>query len=79
MALVSFRKLRAYTQERGTVYELRPSPSDLPPYAHDLNIVSKTMSQMPPKVPKSPFTIPLAPTTRVTPMTEDKDVFYDYL
>jgi hypothetical protein len=38
-----------------------------------------TLSQTPPKVPKSPFTILLAPTTCVTPMTEDEDVFYDCL
>jgi hypothetical protein len=36
-ALVSSRKLRAYTQERGTAYKLRPSPSDPPPCARDLN------------------------------------------
>jgi hypothetical protein len=37
------------------------------------------VSQMPPKIPKSPFTIPLVPTTHVTPMTEDEDMFYDCL
>jgi len=37
------------------------------------------MSQMPSKTPKSPFTIPLAPTTRITPTTEDEDTFYDCL
>jgi len=37
------------------------------------------MSQTPPKTPKSPFTIPLAPTTHITPTTEDEDTFYDCL
>jgi hypothetical protein len=37
------------------------------------------MSQMPPKTPKSPFTIPLVPTTCITPTTEDEDTFYDCL
>jgi hypothetical protein len=37
------------------------------------------VSQTPPRVPKSPFTIPLAPTTCITPMTEDEDMFYNCL
>jgi len=37
------------------------------------------MSQTPPKTPKSPFTIPLVPTTQVTPIIEDEDTFYDCL
>jgi hypothetical protein len=37
------------------------------------------LSQTPPKTPKSPLTIPLVPTTQVTPITEDEDMFYDCL
>jgi hypothetical protein len=42
-------------------------------------IIIVHLSQMSPTIPKFPFTISLVPTTCVTSMTEDEDVFYDCL